>query len=1017
MRPQTSIHAKRSPRRHESRALRRVLAAILLAFGSSLPGAAVELVSRRLESLPVSITPGSSSLPAPMPISADGRFVAFGSQAVDLVASPPDTDDHLDVFVRDLWSGATTLVSVNLSGTAPANASSQPVAISSDGRYVLFDSWASDLVAGDVNGISDVFVRDLQLGTTELVSVNAAGSGTGNAYSSAGAMSQDGRFVAFTSQASDLVAGDANGNYADAFVRDLQADVTRLASIGTTGNPGNDFSYAVAVSDDGRYATFWSFASNFVAGDTNLSEDVFRRDLQSGTTELVSVNGAGDRTGNSFSVPYAASSNGRFVLLSSEATDLVAVPDANDGRDVFLRDMQTGLTTLVSVNAGGTAAGAAESTPAAISDDGRYVAFESDANDLVAGDTADDSDVFVRDLQTGTTTLVSAASSGVKGNSSSYLARHAMSADGRFVTFTSSASNLAPGDANQVLDVFLRDRQLGTTTLVSTTPGGQAGNGGSGSPTLSRDGRHVLLVSVATDLVGGHDGNRSTDVFIRDLQAAATVLVSVRAALPPPASGNHPSYPAAISDDGRHVLFTSWADDLASDDGNGVDDAFLRDVVTGTTTLVSRNAAGTGSAAGDSRGVGLSHGGRHVLFTSFAEDLVVGGIDHNETEDVYVRDVQAGTTQLVSVTAAGVSGGGSSSARAITPSGRYVLFHSWAADLAAEDANAMNDVFVRDLQAGVTDLVSVDLGGHRSAHGESWARTLTPDGRFVVFDSTADDLVGTPNAAGTQVYVRDRQQGATELISVNVDGTAGGEWPAQAVAIDTAGRHVLFQSYAADLAPGDDNVDQDVFVRDRHAGTTTMVSRNSAGIGSANGPSFARALSADGRYVLFGSGASDLVPNDLNGRFDVFRRDLQSGSTVLVSVNAAGTGGGNDQSTPVSMSSDGMLVTFYSRASDLVGGDGNGEGDVFLRDLQTGTTVLLSATPQGFPGNGESSACCLAASGTRAVFGSSASDLAADDLNVAFDVFAAATGREPPALPFADGFEPGDFTAWSSYQP
>jgi Tol biopolymer transport system component len=189
------------------------------------------------------------------------------------------------------------------------------------------------------------------------------------------------------------------------------------------------------------------------------------------------------------------------------------------------------------------------------------------------------------------------------------------------------------------------------------------------------------------------------------------------------------------------------------------------------------------------------------------------------------------------------------------------------------------------------------------------------------------------------------------------------------------------------------------------------VSRNAAGTGPGNEQSGGPyGLSADGRYVLFGSAASDLVPNDANNQYDLFRRDLQTGSTVLVSVNGAGSASGNGHSLAASMSSDGQLIAFESLASDLVSGDVNGRRDTFVRDLATGTTTLMSTNPGGLPGNSDSFVCCIAANGARVVFSSRASDLTANDFNGTTDVFAVAT----PGLPFGNGFEDGTLTAWSA---
>jgi Tol biopolymer transport system component len=367
-----------------------------------------------------------------------------------------------DVLVRDLQAATTTLVSVNSAGTGSGNGYSNDPVLSPDGRYVAFRSGASDLVAGDANGTYDVFVRDLQAGTTTLVSVNSAGTGSGNQDSFAPVLSADGRYVFFGSRASDLVAGDANGT-ADVFVRDLQAGTTTLVSVASDGTgSGNGSSYepfpGQSLSADGRYVAFESDASDLVAGDTNGTWDVFVRDLQAGTTTLVSAArlivaetaASGTGSGNGDSYAPAVSADGRYVAFFSWASDLVK-GDTNNRADVFVRDLQAGTTRLVSWRTAcldcPSGSGNDDSYvwyAPALSADGRYVAFYSYASDLVGGDTNGTSDVFVHDLQAGTTTLVSVKSAGA-GSGNGYSLDPVLSPDGRYVAFQSGASDLVAG--------------------------------------------------------------------------------------------------------------------------------------------------------------------------------------------------------------------------------------------------------------------------------------------------------------------------------------------------------------------------------------------------------------------------------------------------------------------------------------------------------------------------------------------------------------------------------------------
>ena len=329
-------------------------------------------------------------------ISADGRFVAFRSDATDLVATP-DTNDFSDLFVRDLVAGVTTLVTHNFLGTDTGNNPSGNGVISADGNLVAFLSGASDLVENDNNNNTDIFVRDLQAGTTTLVSANNTGTDSGDGASgSRPSISADGRFVVFASLATDLVANDTNNN-TDIFVRDLQAGTTTLVSANNTGTDSGDGGSLgrTSISADGRFVVFYGRATDLVANDNNGTRDVFVRDLQAGTTTLVSINNTGTDSGDSHSTRPSISADGRFVVFHSRATDLVA-NDNNGTRDFFVRDLQAGTTTLVSINNTGTDSGNGRSHYGVISADGGAVAFESYATDLTELlDPNGGSDVFV----------------------------------------------------------------------------------------------------------------------------------------------------------------------------------------------------------------------------------------------------------------------------------------------------------------------------------------------------------------------------------------------------------------------------------------------------------------------------------------------------------------------------------------------------------------------------------------------------------------------------------------------
>ncbi len=398
-------------------------------------------------------------------------------------------------------------VSVDSSGSE-GNGASGRSSISSDGRFVAFESAASNLVSGDTNGTQDIFVHDRQTATTSRVSVSSSGI-QGNNLSETPSISSDGRFVAFASHASNLVSGDNNGNQ-DIFVHDRQTGTTSRVSVDSSGSEGNNRSEFPSISSDGRFVAFHSIASNLVSDDTNVTGDIFVHDRQTGTTSRVSVDSSGSEGNGRSSFP-SISSDGRFVAFDSHASNLVS-GDNNSSQDIFVHDRQTGTTSRVSVGSSGSEGNGGSSFPS-ISGDGRFVAFFSLASNLVSGDTNGTFDGFVHDRQTGTTSRVSVDSSGSEGNSSSFAA--SISNDGRFITFYSTASNLVSGDTNGTFDVFVHDRQTGTTSRVSVDSSGSEGNSASNRPSISSDGRFVAFYSDASNLVSG-DSNGQRDVFVAE---------------------------------------------------------------------------------------------------------------------------------------------------------------------------------------------------------------------------------------------------------------------------------------------------------------------------------------------------------------------------------------------------------------------------------------------------------------------------------------------------------------------
>ncbi|MEG4489099.1 calcium-binding protein [Microcoleus sp. D2_18a_B4] len=439
--------------------------------------------------------------------------------------------------------------------------------------------------------------------TTTPVSVDSAGN-LGNSGSYNPSISADGRFVAFSSLASNIVPGDTNNTY-DIFVRDRLTNTTTRVSVDSAGNQADRNSDGASISPDGRFVAFNSDASNLVPGDTNNTFDIFVRDRLTNTTTRVSVDSAGNQ-GNSRSTSPSISADGRFVAFDSGASNIVP-GDTNNSFDIFVRDRLTNTTTLVSVDSAGNQGNSGSGTPS-ISADGRFVAFSSVASNLVPGDTNDDTDIFVRDRLTNTTTRLSVDSAGNQGNGNSY--NPSISADGRFVAFSSVASNIVPGDTNNRFDIFVRDRLTNTTTGLSVDSAGNPGNLQSGSPSISADGRFVAFTSEVSNLVPG-DTNINRDIFVRDTLTNTTTRVSVDSA------GNQAdrnSDGASISADGRFVAFSSFASNIVPGDTNNTDDIFVVD--TSSTPKVINGTDGNDNLTGTS--------GNDIINSSEGDDVLTG---------------------------------------------------------------------------------------------------------------------------------------------------------------------------------------------------------------------------------------------------------------------------------------------------------------------------------------------------------------------------------------------------------
>lgn len=392
-----------------------------------------------------------------------------------------------------------------------------------------------------------------------------------------------------------------------------------------------------------------------------------------------------------YSVPVDISADGRSVLFSSMAGNLI--PGVT-GWHLYLRDLRRCVTELVDVTVTGGASAVGFTAESFLSANGRYVAFASSATDLVPGGTNDVGNVFLRDLRRRTTELISVTHDGSPADDASWTG--GVSADGRYVLFVSMATNLLPGGPPpNTRNVYLRDRALRSTRLIATVPPNSVAP--AWTPYLSPDGRFSLITLLPTTPPG--EQRWLTHLVNNSTLRSRVVSVSLDGDRP-----DESTWGVGVSVGGRFVLFNSLASDLVPGDTNGATDAFVRDMVAGQTRRISLSSTGDQANRGGA-GTGISPDGRYVAFESPATNLVPG--DTNGAEDVFVRDLRTGTTVRASLASDGTQPNGDSEIGKLSANGRFVAFRSYASNLVPNDTNGRWDVFVRDLVAGTTVRVSV----------------------------------------------------------------------------------------------------------------------------------------------------------------------------------------------------------------------------------------------------------------------------------------------------------------------
>ncbi len=798
-------------------------------------------------------------------LSADGQWIAFQSTATNLTAIP---STNTQIYLRDVANNQTRLISAGIDGTAGNGESRFPL-ISADGRWVAFESDATNLVVGDTNRATDVFVYSVPDGTLALATPNYLGTAPANGSSSLMAISPDGLQILLASKSSDL-APEITAKNEQVFVRDQQAQATYWASMGASSYFTN-FARNANMDDSGRYIVYLA---------TKTTNTVYQlclyTDRVSGATQLICSNAFNYLTPEGTSIRWNYADNYSPPQISAEGRYVAYVSpvylNSNLVNQVYVWDATTGLAELASVAADGVSPANAYADRPLLSADGRSLLFTSVATNLVAGVPENLPQIYLRNLDSGTTQLVSANREGT-GSSAGDFGTYSLNDNGTLVLFESAGSDLSENDLNRAQDVFLRQITSGTTECLSLRDASLPSSSANGSSFvanrgLSANGQIAAFTSLANNLTPG-DTNQTTDVYWRDLSQNNLQLVSL--SQNGVSSANAASAEPAISADGRYLAYVSGATDLAASDINPIASIYWRDITANGSFLISSNATdGADLTAQISSLPWISPDGQAVGFLniiparafSYYEDLSPGGAPTPLTD-----------SQFSAISFLGMAGN-----TAVSESGNAIYFYS----------------------PETNQLFSINgLCGVKFSQNHAWLVAGGPLGVFI-WDMTA---------------------ATNSMLSM----TGKTSHPA----ISNDGRWLVFEN--STLLEGNTNVQ--VYLYDLTTGTHTLVSKAKDGVNGGNANSHWPQITADGRFVVFESQASNLVPNDHNGAADVFAYNVASGAITCLSLNQTGTTTGNGFSGNAVLSDDSAMVMFGSRASDLVAGDYNQAWDVFMARL------------------------------------------------------------------------------------
>lgn len=864
------------------------------------------------------------------------------------------------------------------SPTSSATASGASVApvITPDGRYVAFCSNAKDLVPGQSNTLNlDVFLRDIDEGTTVPISVTPSGSVAGNGNSGYPAMSANCQFIAFISAASNLTS-QTGGSYPELFIRDTVANTTHMESLDAAGNPGASGSVSDCdITPDGRYLLIVS--SQFLTSESfgTTYSQVYLRDRLVQTNTLVTVSTNTTRRSSGVVDCAGISSNGRWIVYTSTAPDLIGWPGGSLGKaHAYVFDASTQTNACLSIDAR-TVIGVMPQTSSnvVVSADGSAVAFvavtngsfliyetlsnrqaqiiatnidlltppqlSSDGSQLLFRAAANGAtNIYLWNAQTVSTRTVNVALDGLVNGDS---AACAMSADGSRVVFVSDATNLTFDVANGLYQIYVRDTISATTRLVSITPAGPAPTSQRHSyPAISGDGSRVVFVSADNTFVVG-DNNHQVDVFVWSWATGQVEAVSTRdpSRINDTDVGGIVPTSYIVSSNGQAVAFAAYDGNLAPNDTNTLADLFVRDFTRGATTLVTANT----NAALETNWVNFPIPFRPALsadgrFITYAQDY----------GKAYLRDLQTGSRTLIFAQA--------SPRTAISPDGRYVAYENGDYTFASSLV-----IFLYDTQTASNIQVTFPPVSTPGAYDPS-NEVFTADGQWLVYQSTAAYIAGPSGSTnGLQYYAWNRIGKTNAHISYAPNHTLFSAGCSNAVL--TADGNVMAFSSTQSSVPV-------IVTHNFSNGSNQIVCFN------ANNPT----LNRDGTKMAYNV--------QLGSSNQIYVQTIGSTTSNLVSVGYDGFSLARSNCSAPILTADGRFVVFTSAATNLVAGDTNGVVDIFVRDLVLSNTFAITGPGSSVPNLGGVNPI-VAADGRTIVFQSFSTDFTTNILTANRNLFVA----------------------------